>query len=1041
MSATALFGNTSGLGGSSGGNKHLVEFRAGRMTLKGRMVHPDKRKGLLYVYQGEDSLMHFCWKDRTTGEVEDDLLIFPDDCEFVRVNECTTGRVYVLKFKSFSKKYFFWMQEPKTDKDDDFCRRINEALNNPPTSGGRGSSGSGAQDGELQNLLNNMSQQQLMQLFGGVNQIGGLSSLLGTMGNSGNGGSGRTSGSASRSGSAPRTEPRSETRAATRPRDPAPAATTAAATPAAAAAAPTTTTASATPRGNMQHDNDCTKLTDEVSANPDIINSVCSTDVTDAITHTDTDNYMIKPSSNSIEPASDDALPNIEIGYDVNNAGKSQEEPDSNREALSVQHDNGCTKLTDEVNANPDSINFDCLTDVTDAITHTDTGNSLLKPSNNSIEAAADDALPNIEIGYVNNSRKGQKEPDPNKQAHYMQHDDDCTKLTAEVSGNPHKIIFITQTDVSQYIGSTLTDYSFINPKSNFIDPVYKDAHPNIEICYNVNAAKRQEENTETNISNTAPKACSSMIDYSHNMVLMLPETIINSETERKEILTEDIEYNSVSAEESKIINKKRKRLSGSARRRLCRRKIRKLNLTKEKQESQKPISPSLPYTGNPLDKAVKRPRLDQNTRIDVPRKLVKFDESVLNVETTHSNGTFSPMTISTPDCAANKINAVKNRAGKKRRKGKKPKSSTLLNPCASLAPKIPNIVKSFPIQNSQKPGQISSNSNKSVPKNNKNKNKNSFTQPKVCSLFPITESTAFNNPSKVIVKLEECVSYPKTDTNHVTAMNYTPTYNSESVTFSQVSTPHPDTMEIPHGIGEKRKYIEDIPMSHSSHKKVKLHESVADSQTGTKHATNKQVRKKPVSKSIRKRRRFWIAQGCTFEEANKLSLKPLSMFQNPDHNARLIDESINTEPSQACPPKKGTLNKSNALKVAIIDKNKGLGRKDIHLLSDAITCEIFHNVTANAGTGTGSGQGQIFLSDLQRYFSGLAPPGLGGAEEAGVERELPAALAGADVVGTAAAPPHAERLAPHLPPAPDNAAQDDVRTTLLSPQFAQVNP
>ncbi|KAJ2947965.1 hypothetical protein O0L34_g9758 [Tuta absoluta] len=180
------------------------------MTLKGRMVHPDKRKGLLYVYQGEDSLMHFCWKDRTTGEVEDDLLIFPDDCEFVRVNECTTGRVYVLKFKSFAKKYFFWMQEPKTEKDDDYCRRINEALNNPPTSGGRGGGGSGgAQDGELQNLLNNMSQQQLMQLFGGVGQIGGLSSLLGTMGS---GGSGSTStrpsaGStaSSRGGSVPRT--------------------------------------------------------------------------------------------------------------------------------------------------------------------------------------------------------------------------------------------------------------------------------------------------------------------------------------------------------------------------------------------------------------------------------------------------------------------------------------------------------------------------------------------------------------------------------------------------------------------------------------------------------------------------------------------------------------------------------------------------------------------------------------------------------------------------------------------------------------------
>ncbi|RVE44741.1 hypothetical protein evm_010593 [Chilo suppressalis] len=193
------------------------------------MVHPDKRKGLLYVYQGEDSLMHFCWKDRTTGEVEDDLLIFPDDCEFVRVNECTTGRVYVLKFKSFSKKFFFWMQEPKTDKDDDYCRRINEALNNPPTSGSRGGASGSGQDGELQNLLNNMSQQQLMQLFGGVGQIGGLSSLLGTMGNNSSSNTSSRpsggSGSSSRGGSAPRTT-EAASRTPARARDvPAPTAT------------------------------------------------------------------------------------------------------------------------------------------------------------------------------------------------------------------------------------------------------------------------------------------------------------------------------------------------------------------------------------------------------------------------------------------------------------------------------------------------------------------------------------------------------------------------------------------------------------------------------------------------------------------------------------------------------------------------------------------------------------------------------------------------------------------------------------------------
>lgn len=71
------------------------------------------------------------------------------------------------------------MQDLKTDKDEEHCRKINEVLNNPPTPGSQ-RSGSTNPEGDLQNLLNNMSQQQLMQLFGGVSQIG-LGSLLGTM--------------------------------------------------------------------------------------------------------------------------------------------------------------------------------------------------------------------------------------------------------------------------------------------------------------------------------------------------------------------------------------------------------------------------------------------------------------------------------------------------------------------------------------------------------------------------------------------------------------------------------------------------------------------------------------------------------------------------------------------------------------------------------------------------------------------------------------------------------------------------------------------
>lgn len=84
---------------------------------------------------------------------------------------------------------------------------------------------------------------------------------------------------------------------------------------------------------------------------------------------------------------------------------------------------------------------------------------------------------------------------------------------------------------------------------------------------------------------------------------------------------------------------------------------------------------------------------------------------------------------------------------------------------------------------------------------------------------------------------------------------------------------------------------------------------------------------------------------------------------------------------------------------------------------------------------------GQIVLSDLQRYFSGAgAAPGAaaGAAGGTGARVDLAAALAEPEVVTAATAPAAAQRLAPHLPPAP---AQDDVRTTLLSPQFAQVKP
>ena len=59
--------------------------------LRLRQVHPDKRKGLVYLYQSNDMLMHFCWKERSSSTPEDDLVIFPDEIEFKKVTQNTTG--------------------------------------------------------------------------------------------------------------------------------------------------------------------------------------------------------------------------------------------------------------------------------------------------------------------------------------------------------------------------------------------------------------------------------------------------------------------------------------------------------------------------------------------------------------------------------------------------------------------------------------------------------------------------------------------------------------------------------------------------------------------------------------------------------------------------------------------------------------------------------------------------------------------------------------------------------------------------------------
>ncbi|GAB5592837.1 hypothetical protein Unana1_07737 [Umbelopsis nana] len=111
--------------------KHLVEFNAGKCYRDGSMLKPDLRKGVIYMDQTDDQLLHFYWKDRKANIVEDDLIIFAEEAEMVLVPECQTGRVYLLKFKSSSQKLFFWMQNASDSKDKENIERVNKLINDP----------------------------------------------------------------------------------------------------------------------------------------------------------------------------------------------------------------------------------------------------------------------------------------------------------------------------------------------------------------------------------------------------------------------------------------------------------------------------------------------------------------------------------------------------------------------------------------------------------------------------------------------------------------------------------------------------------------------------------------------------------------------------------------------------------------------------------------------------------------------------------------------------------------------------------------------
>ncbi|KAI0771252.1 proteasome complex subunit Rpn13 ubiquitin receptor-domain-containing protein [Trametes elegans] len=110
-----------------------LAFKAGRAFRRGdtNFVDADPTKGAVLLQNGEDGLLHFIWKNRSNNQNEEDLILFPGDATFVKVEQSSWGRTYVLKFSSSNQRHFFWMQDADTSRDEEFVGNVNRLLADP----------------------------------------------------------------------------------------------------------------------------------------------------------------------------------------------------------------------------------------------------------------------------------------------------------------------------------------------------------------------------------------------------------------------------------------------------------------------------------------------------------------------------------------------------------------------------------------------------------------------------------------------------------------------------------------------------------------------------------------------------------------------------------------------------------------------------------------------------------------------------------------------------------------------------------------------
>lgn len=110
-----LFGRQGG-----GSSRPILQFRAGRMTKSGKLVTPDKAKGIVSLTQSPTGAVEITWDcedDRTRSETRTVV----GDVKVSRVTKCTTGRVFVIDFGG-DNQLFYWLQERSEERDEEYLK-------------------------------------------------------------------------------------------------------------------------------------------------------------------------------------------------------------------------------------------------------------------------------------------------------------------------------------------------------------------------------------------------------------------------------------------------------------------------------------------------------------------------------------------------------------------------------------------------------------------------------------------------------------------------------------------------------------------------------------------------------------------------------------------------------------------------------------------------------------------------------------------------------------------------------------------------------